>query len=83
VEIDSGRRRLVSRQAIKPAEALEVVDLLDVPGLHGEVEQTVAADQDYARQHAEELRGELDQLETRMAGMSALIELSELRRATD
>jgi hypothetical protein len=82
VEIGSGRRRLAGRQAIKPAEALDVVDLLEVPGLHEEVERTVAADQAYARQHAEELRGQLDELETRMAGMSTLIELSELRRAS-
>ena len=82
VEIASGRRRLAPRQAIKPAEALDVVDLLAVPGLHDEVEQTVAADQAYAREHAEELRGQLDELENRMAGMSTLIELSELRRAS-
>jgi len=83
VEIDSGRRRLVGRQAIKPAEALDVVDLLGVPGLPEEVARTVAADQAYAREHAEQLRGELDQLETRMAAMTAMVELSQLRRATE
>jgi len=83
VEIDSGRRRLVGRQAIKPAEALDVVDLLGVPGLPEEVARTVAADQAYAQEHAEQLRGELDQLETRMAAMTAMVELSQLRRATE
>jgi len=83
VEIDSGRRRLVGRQAIKPAEALDVVELLGVPGLPEEVARTVAADQDYARQHAEQLRDELDQLETRMAAMTAIVELTQLRRATE
>jgi hypothetical protein len=83
VEFRSGRQVLRGRQAVDPAEALYVVDLLDVPGLREEVDATVVADQVYAREHADELRDELARLESRMAGMSTMVELSRTRDGVD
>ncbi|GGK08518.1 hypothetical protein GCM10010123_43060 [Pilimelia anulata] len=62
-----GSRTLAKPCAIRPAEALRVVALLDVPALSEAVEQIVAAERSRAAERVERLRAELAEVEARLA----------------
>ncbi|WP_422769533.1 hypothetical protein ACN28C_22630 [Plantactinospora sp. WMMC1484] len=62
-----GTKSLAKPYVIKPAEALKMVALIDVPGVHEAVEQIMAAERREAEQQAEKLRAELAEIEARLA----------------
>lgn len=62
-----GSKVLAKPYVIKPAEALKMVSLIDVPGVHEAVEQIMAAERAEAEQQAEKLRAELAEIEVRLA----------------
>lgn len=62
-----GSKALAKPYAIKPAEALKIVSLVDVPGVHEAVEQIMAAERAQAESQAEQLRAELADIEARLA----------------
>lgn len=68
-----GSRALAKPYVVKPAEALRMVGMLDVPGVHEAVEEIVSAARADAEREAERLRAELAEVESR---------LSELRDAS-
>ncbi|MEO3930861.1 hypothetical protein ABGB07_44515 [Micromonosporaceae bacterium B7E4] len=62
-----GTKSLAKPYVIKPAEALKMVALIDVPGVHEAVEQIMAVERREAEQQAERLRAELAEIEARLA----------------
>ena len=62
-----GSKSLAKPYVIKPAEALKMVGLLDVPGVHEAVEHIVSAERAEAEAQAQKLRAELAEIETRLA----------------
>lgn len=62
-----GTKSLAKPYVIKPAEALRMVGLIDVPGVHEAVEQIMAVERREAEQQAEKLRTELAEIEARLA----------------
>jgi hypothetical protein len=67
VAANQGSRALAKPYLIKPAEALKMVALVDVPGVREAVEQIMAVERADAEQQAERLRAELAEIETRLA----------------
>lgn len=67
VAAQQGSKTLAKPYLIKPAEALRMVGLLDVPGVHEAVEQIVTTERTEAEQQAEKLRAELAEVEARLA----------------
>ena len=57
---------------IKPAEALKMVALLDVPGVQEAVEQIVSAERAVAQEQAERLRHQLAEVEAKLAELGEL-----------
>ena len=66
VAASQGNRVLAKPYVIRPSEALQMVALLDVPGVQEAVEQIVAAEVAEAQQRAETLRNELAEVEARL-----------------
>lgn len=66
-----GSKTLAKPYVIKPAEALKMVALLDVPGVHEAVEHIMTAERAQAQAHAEKLRAELAELEAKLAELGA------------
>jgi len=62
-----GAKTLAKPYVVKPAEALRMVALVDVPGVREAVEQIVAAERAEAEQAVERLRAELAEVESRLA----------------
>jgi hypothetical protein len=62
-----GAKTLARPYVIKPAEALRMVSLVDVPGVQEAVEQIVAAERADAEREAERLRAQLAEVESRLA----------------
>ena len=62
-----GSKALVKPYVIKPAEALKMVSMLDVPGVHDAVDDIVSAARAEAEQQAERLRAQLADVESRLA----------------
>ncbi|QSB12642.1 hypothetical protein JQS43_13095 [Natronosporangium hydrolyticum] len=62
-----GNKTLAKPYVIRPTEALKMVALLDVPGVHEAVEQIVNAERAEAQQRADTLRNELAEVEARLA----------------
>jgi hypothetical protein len=62
-----GAKALAKPYVIRPAEALRMVSLVDVPGVQEAVEQIVSAERAEAEQQAERLRAELAEIEARLA----------------
>jgi len=62
-----GSKVLAKPYVIRPAEALRMVSLVDVPGVQEAVEQILTAERTEARQQAERLRAELAEVEARLA----------------
>ncbi|MEU5941000.1 hypothetical protein ABZ807_17815 [Micromonospora sp. NPDC047548] len=67
VAAQQGARALAKPYVVKPAEALKMVALVDVPGVQEAVEQILAAERSEAEQQAEKLRAELAEIEARLA----------------
>jgi hypothetical protein len=67
VAANQGSRALAKPYLIKPAEALKMVAMLDVPGVHEAVEQIVSAERARAEEQAQRLRAELAEIEARLA----------------
>ena len=65
-----GSKALAKPYAIKPTEALRMVALIDVPGVHDAVENIIAAERVEAQQRAVRLREELAELESRLAELN-------------
>ncbi|MFI5846696.1 hypothetical protein ACIA8B_26560 [Micromonospora chalcea] len=67
VAAQQGTKALARPYVVKPAEALRMVALVDVPGVQEAVEQILAAERADAEQQAEKLRAELAEIEARLA----------------
>ncbi|MGC4892812.1 hypothetical protein [Micromonospora sp. DT31] len=67
VAAQQGAKALARPYVVKPAEALRMVALVDVPGVQEAVEQIMAAERAEAEQQAEKLRAELAEIEARLA----------------
>ncbi|KHD73614.1 hypothetical protein MB27_33890 [Actinoplanes utahensis] len=67
VAANQGAKALARPYVIRPAEALKMVSLVDVPGVQEAVEQIVAAERAEAEQQAQRLRAELAEVEARLA----------------
>jgi hypothetical protein len=62
-----GSKVLAKPYVVKPAEAMRMVSLVDVPGVQEAVEQIVAAERAEAEQEADRLRAQLAEVESRLA----------------
>ena len=71
VAASQGAKVLAKPYVIRPAEALRMVSLVDVPGVQEAVEQILAAERAEAQVQAQRLRAELAEVEAR------LVELGE------
>jgi hypothetical protein len=69
VGAQQGTKALAKPYVIKAAEALRMVALLDVPGVHEAVEHIVEAERAQTQAHAERLRAELAEIEARLADL--------------
>jgi hypothetical protein len=69
VGAQQGTKALAKPYVIKAAEALRMVALLDVPGVHEAVEQIVDAERTETQAQAERLRAELAEIEARLADL--------------
>jgi len=67
VAAQHGSKVVAKPYVIRPAEALRMVGLLDVPAVQEAVEQIVAAERAEAEQQAQKLRAELAEVEARLA----------------
>ncbi|HEX6967854.1 MAG TPA: hypothetical protein VF174_03385 [Micromonosporaceae bacterium] len=67
VAANQGSKALAKPYMIKPAEALKMVAMIDVPGVQEAVEQILAAERAEAEQQAQRLRAELAEIESRLA----------------
>jgi hypothetical protein len=67
VAATQGAKALAKPYVIKPAEALKMVGLIDVPGVQEAVEQIMSAERAEAEQQAVKLRSELAEIEARLA----------------
>lgn len=72
VAAQQGAKTLAKPYLIKPSEALKMVGLLDVPGVHEAVEQILAAERAEAEHRAEQLRTELAEIEAKLAELRAV-----------
>jgi hypothetical protein len=62
-----GAKSLARPYVVRPAEALRMVALVDVPGVREAVEQILAVERAEAQSRAERLRAELAEVEARLA----------------
>jgi hypothetical protein len=70
VAANQGAKALARPYVIRPAEALKIVALVDVPGVQEAVEQIMTAERSEAQAQAERLRAELAEVEARLAELS-------------
>ncbi|BAL89377.1 hypothetical protein AMIS_41570 [Actinoplanes missouriensis 431] len=70
VAAQQGAKALARPYVIRPAEALKIVSLVDVPGVQEAVEQIMAAERAEAQAQAERLRAELAEVEARLAELT-------------
>jgi hypothetical protein len=70
VAATQGTKSLAKPYVIRPAEALRMVALIDVPGVHEAVESIIAAERVEAEGRAERLRVELAEIESRLAELN-------------
>lgn len=69
VAAHQGSKTLAKPYVVRPADALKMVGMLDVPGVHDAVEAIVTAELTEAAQRAEQLRNELAEVEARLADL--------------
>ncbi|SNY45053.1 hypothetical protein [Paractinoplanes atraurantiacus] len=67
VAANQGAKALAKPYVIRPAEALRMVSLVDVPGVQEAVEQILSAERAEAEAQAQRLRAELAEVEARLA----------------
>jgi hypothetical protein len=67
VAATQGAKSLARPYVVRPAEALRMVSLVDVPGVQEAVEHIMSAERAEAEQQAERLRAELAEIEARLA----------------
>jgi hypothetical protein len=67
IAANQGTKALAKPYVVKPSEAMKIVQLVDVPGVQEAVEQIVSVERAEAEQQAERLRGELAEIEARLA----------------
>lgn len=67
VTASQGSRVLAKPYVVRPAEALRMVSLVDVPGVQEAVEHILSAERAEAEQQAQRLRAELAEVEARLA----------------
>ena len=67
IAANQGSKALAKPYVVKPAEAMKIVQLVDVPGVQEAVEQIVSAERAEVEQQAERLRAELAEIEARLA----------------
>lgn len=67
VSAAQGAKVLAKPYVIKPAEAMRMVSLVDVPGVQEAVELIVSAERKEAEQEADRLRAQLAEIESRLA----------------
>jgi len=67
VAAQQGTRALAKPYVIRPADAVKMVGLLDVPGVQEAVEQILSTERAAARSAAERLRAELAEIEAKLA----------------
>ena len=67
VAANQGAKPLAKPYVIKPTDALRMVALLDVPGVHEAVEHIIAAERAEAEGRAQRLRAELAEIESRLS----------------
>ncbi|MCO8269616.1 hypothetical protein M1L60_03310 [Actinoplanes sp. TRM 88003] len=70
VAASQGSKVLAKPYMIRPAEALRMVALVDVPGVHEAVEQILSAERSEAEEQARRLRAELAEVEARLAELT-------------
>jgi hypothetical protein len=70
VTATQGAKTLARPYVIKPTEALQMVALIDVPGVHEAVENIIAAERAEAEGRALRLREELAEIESRLAELT-------------
>ncbi|WP_406069709.1 hypothetical protein [Micromonospora sp. NBC_01638] len=67
VAAQQGTKALAKPYVVKPAEALRMVALVDVPGVQEAVEHILGTERAEAEQQADKLRAELAEIEARLA----------------
>ena len=67
VAATQGSKALAKPYVVRPAEALRMVSLVDVPGVREAVEQILAAEREQVQAQAQRLRAELAETEARLA----------------
>jgi hypothetical protein len=67
IAANQGTKALAKPYVVKPAEAMKIVQLVDVPGVQEAVEQIVSVERAEVEQQAERLRAELAEIEARLA----------------
>jgi hypothetical protein len=67
IAANQGSKALAKPYVVKPAEAMKIVQLVDVPGVQEAVELIVSAERAEVEQQAERLRAELAEIEARLA----------------
>ena len=65
-----GAKALAKPYVIRPAEALRMVALIDVPGVHEAVESIIANERAEAEGRAQRLRSELAEIESRLSELT-------------
>ncbi|GAA2483986.1 hypothetical protein [Winogradskya humida] len=66
IAANQGSKALAKPYVVRPAEAMRMVALVDVPGVQEAVEQIVSSERAEAEQQAERLRAELAEIEARL-----------------
>nr|WP_106318168.1 hypothetical protein [Actinoplanes italicus] len=67
IAANQGAKALARPYVIRPAEALRMVSLIDMPGVQEAVDQIMAAERAEAEQQAQRLREQLAEVEARLA----------------
>lgn len=70
ISAHQGAKTLAKPYVIRPAEALRMVSMVDVPAVHEAVEAIIAAERAEAESRAERLRAELADIEARLSELT-------------
>ena len=65
-----GSRTVAKPQPVRPADALRMVALVNLPGLHDAVEGIIAMERAEAETKAQRLRAELAEIESRLSELT-------------
>ncbi|MGE5830921.1 MAG: hypothetical protein ACM30G_21535 [Micromonosporaceae bacterium] len=79
VEVRQGRAVLSSRHVVRPADALSMLAMLNVPALSHSVGSVLATDQAEASRQLDRVRLELAELEAKLTGLKSMTVLAEER----